>query len=653
MTGAFAEALDIAGPFLDAEPEHGEALYMTAVCQRYLGRLDDAQDALDRLKTAQPEFGRAWQEEGHLQRAKGRNENALQAYARACQHNPALTASWAAQSDILMALGRTGEAGQARAQGERVAGLPKPVVAVMHHLYEGRLIRAETLCRNFLKANPRHVEAMRLLAEIGVRFNVTDDAEILLENAQAFEPDNIQVRLDYIQVLRKRQKFAAALEQARALLERDPDSPVFLSHYAIEAMQTGDYETALSAFDRVLEKIPGDPATLTSRGHALKTAGESEKAVASYKAALASQPEHTDAWYALANLKTYRFDDGELAAMLAQAENAALSHTQRIHLSFALGKAHEDREDFESAFAAYARGNDLKRRQTRYTSDQMEEELEAQKALCTPELFAAQSGKGHDDPAPIFIVGLPRAGSTLLEQILASHSQVDGTLELPNILSAAHSLRGRDRSDRTRYPRVLHEMDGDELAAMGRRYIEETAIHRKGAPFFTDKMPNNFRHIALIKLILPNAKIIDARRHPMACCFSGFKQLFAEGQEFTYGLEEIGRYYRAYAELMDHWDAVLPGEILRVIHEDVVDDIEAQVRRILDFCGLPFEQACVDFHKTRREVRTASSEQVRQPLYRSGLEQWKAFEPFLDPLKSALGPALTDWRRDHTQSNAA
>lgn len=653
MTGAFAEALDIAGPVLDAEPEHGEALYMTAVCQRYLGRLDDAQDALDRLKTAQPEFGRAWQEEGHLQRAKGRNENALQAYARACQHNPALTASWAAQSDILMALGRTGEAGQARAQGERVAGLPKPVVAVMHHLYEGRLIRAETLCRNFLKANPRHVEAMRLLAEIGVRFNVTDDAEILLENAQAFEPDNIQVRLDYIQVLRKRQKFAAALEQARALLERDPDSPVFLSHYAIEAMQTGDYETALSAFDRVLEKIPGDPATLTSRGHALKTAGESEKAVASYKAALASQPEHTDAWYALANLKTYRFDDGELAAMQVQAENAALSHTQRIHLSFALGKAHEDRKDFKKAFEAYEHGNELKRRQTRYTSDQMEEELEAQKALCTPELFAAQSGKGHDDPAPIFIVGLPRAGSTLLEQILASHSQVDGTLELPNILSAAHSLRGRDRSDRTRYPRILHEMDGDELAAMGRRYIEETAIHRKGAPFFTDKMPNNFRHIALIKLILPNAKIIDARRHPMACCFSGFKQLFAEGQEFTYGLEEIGRYYRAYVELMDHWDAVLPGEILRVIHEDVVDDIEAQVRRILDFCGLPFEQACVDFHKTRREVRTASSEQVRQPLYRSGLEQWKAFEPFLDPLKSALGPALTDWRRDHTQSNAA
>ncbi|MCC5982045.1 MAG: sulfotransferase [Oceanicaulis sp.] len=653
MQGAFDDALTALAPVLKAEPDHGEALYMAAVCQRYLERFNEATATLDRLKTVQPEFGRAWQEEGHLWRALSQNERALSAYARACQYNPALTASWAAQADILAAMGRAQDSAAARAQGERVAALPRPLIAVMHHLYEGRLLRAETLCRSFLKANPKHVEAMRLLAEIGVRFNVTDDAEFLLESALEFEPDNAQVRLDYIQVLRKRQKFAAALEQARALLDRDPDSPVFLSHFAIEAMQTGDYETALAAFDRVLETLPHDPATLTSRGHALKTAGESEKAIASYTAALKSQPAHADAWYALANLKTYRFSDDELTAMEKSEADGALPHAQRIHLSFALGKAYEDREDFANAFAAYARGNELKRRQTRYTSDQMEEELEAQKALCTPELFAKQSGKGHDDPAPVFIVGLPRAGSTLLEQILASHSQVDGTLELPNILATAHGLRGRDRSDRTRYPRILHEMEGEELAALGQRYIEETAIHRKGAPFFTDKMPNNFRHIALIRLILPNAKIIDARRHPMACCFSGFKQLFAEGQEFTYGLEEIGRYYRAYVDLMDHWDAVQPGAVLRVIHEDVVDDIEAQVRRILDFCGLPFEQTCIDFHKTRREVRTASSEQVRQPLYRSGLEQWKAFEPFLDPLKDALGPALTDWRRDTRPSHAA
>ncbi|KAA5801632.1 tetratricopeptide repeat protein [Alkalicaulis satelles] len=646
MKGAFADALETLAPVLAAEPGHGEALYMSAVCQRYLKQFGAAQATLDALKAAQPEFGRAWQEEGHLLRAQGESRRALAAYQRACQYNPALTASWAVQADILTELGQSAEAAQAAAQGARVAGLPKPLIAVMHHLHEGRLMRAETLCRSFLKANPKHVEGMRLLAEIGVRFNITDDAEFLLESALEFEPDNVQVRLDYIQVLRKRQKFAAALDQARQLMARDPDNPLFLSHFAIEAMQTGDYEAALNAFDKVLETLPGDPATLTSRGHALKTAGESERAVGSYKAALASQPSHADAWYALANLKTYRFSDEELAAMEKSEADGALSHAQRIHLSFALGKAYEDRKDFERAFGAYARGNELKRRQTRYTSDQMEEELEAQKALCTPDLFARQSGKGHDDPAPIFIVGLPRAGSTLLEQILASHSQVDGTLELPNILAIAHSLRGRDRSDRTRYPRILHEMEGGKLEALGRRYIEETAIHRQGAPFFTDKMPNNFRHIGLIRLILPHAKIIDARRHPMASCVSGFKQLFAEGQEFTYGLEEIGRYYRAYVELMDHWDTVQPGSVLRVIHEDVVDDIETQVRRILDFCGLAFEPACLEFHKTRRQVRTASSEQVRQPINRAGLEQWRAFEPWLDPLKDALGPVLDDWRRD-------
>ena len=256
-----------------------------------------------------------------------------------------------------------------------------------------------------------------------------------------------------------------------------------------------------------------------------------------------------------------------------------------------------------------------------------------------------REGAGHDDPAPIFIVGLPRAGSTLIEQILASHSQVDGTLELPNILSLAHRLRGRKQiSDRERYPRILHELPDEELSALGEDYIANTAIHRYGAPFFTDKMPNNFRHIGLISLILPNAKIIDARREPMACCFSGFKQLFAEGQEFSYSLEDIGNYYRIYIEMMSHWDSVLPGKVLRVQHEEVVDDLEGQVRRILDYCGLPFEQACIDFHKTERAVRTASSEQVRQPISRSGVDQWRNFESHLVPLKDALGPALTDYR---------
>jgi len=652
--GRFEPALERLNRMLRDNPEDPEALYMAAVCARYLGRLDEAEARLVALKAAKPDFGRALQEEGHLRRATGEPARALAAYERAVRANAALSASWTAQAELLAEQGREAEAAQARAQADRLARLPKPVLAVTNHLYEGRLLKAEELCRAWLKKHPKDTEAMRLLAELGVRFGVLDDAEILLENAVAFEPGNVQLRLDYIQVLRKRQKFAAALEQARTLYEHDPENPLFQSHYAIECMQTGDYEQALALFDQVLERLPDDPATLTSRGHALKTFGRHEDAVASYRAASRVAPEHGDAFYALANLKTYTFSEDEFERMRAAEASPDLGFSQRIHLCFALGKAYEDRGEYGEAFTYYERGNALKKIETRYTADQMDQELDAQKTFCTRELFEAQGGKGHAAPDPIFIVGLPRAGSTLLEQILASHSQVDGTLELPNILSLAHSLRGRSRlTDRTRYPRILHELDAETLADYGRRYIEETSIHRKGAPFFTDKMPNNFRHVGLIKLILPNAKIIDARRHPMACCFSGFKQLFAEGQEFTYGLEEIGRYYRGYVELMDHWDAVLPGSVLRVIYEDVVDDLETQVRRLLDFCGLPFEEACLSFHETRREVRTASSEQVRQPLFTSGLEQWKRFEPWLDPLKTALGPALEDWRRDGAARTAA
>jgi len=645
QAGRFQDALTALDAALEPSPELTDALYMRAVCLRYLKRYAEASDTLARLKALSPEFGRAYQEEGHLFRDQGDKARALTAYQRACRFNPALQASWAAQADMLDALGRAGEAAQARSQAERLSRLHPALGAVANHLYEGRLLKAETLCRSFLKTNPRHVEAMRLLAEIGARFGVMEDADFLLESALEFEPDNIQIRLDYIQILRKRQKFAAALEQAQSLYESDPDNPLFMSHYAIELMQTGEYERALILFDRVLEKVPGDPATLTSRGHALKTFGRTEEAVKSYQRACEVKPDHGDAFYALANLKTYRFSDAELARMRELEQGGDLAHQNRIHLCFALGKAYEDREAYDASFDYYRRGNELKRVQTRYTGEQMDEEFAAQMEVCTRELFEKHAGAGCPDPDPVFIVGLPRAGSTLLEQILASHSQADGTLELPNILALSHSLRGRNRSDRTRYPKILHELTGEELEGFGRRYLDETAIHRKGAPFFTDKMPNNFRHIALIKLILPNAKIIDARRAPLACCFSGFKQLFAEGQEFTYGLEEIGRYYRGYVELMDHWDRVLPGQVLRVIYEDVVEDLEGQVRRILDFCGLEFEPACVEFHKTRREVRTASSEQVRQPINKKGLEQWRAYEPWLDPLKDALGPVLDDWRR--------
>ncbi len=638
----FPAAAKILDGLLAVRPEHEDALYMRAVCGRYLKDFATAETCLDRLHHTAPEFGRGFQEAGHLYRAQNKSAEALAAYLQATRLNPALRASWTAQARLLRLQGRTQEAQQAEAQATRLAQLPKLLLVATNHLHEGRILKAEELARAFLRKVPHHVEGMRLLAEVGARLGVLDDAEFLLESAIDLEPDNIQLRLDYIQVLRKRQKFALALAQAKALKDRDPGNPVFLSHFAIESLQSGNYETALEAFETVLQALPADPAVLTSRGHALKTYGRTEEAVRSYRAAYQARPDHGDAYYSLANLKTYRFSDRELRDMQTQLENPRLSFASRVHICFALGKAFEDRGEVHEAFEHYAMGNALKQKQTRYTAEQMSAEFEAQKALCDPDLFAAQSGRGDPSPDPIFIVGLPRAGSTLLEQILASHSQVDGTLELPNVLSLAHRLRGRQLlTDRHHYPRVLRELDSEALSGLGRDYIDNTRLHRKGAPFFTDKMPNNFRHIGLIHLMLPRAKIIDARRDPMDCCWSGFKQLFAEGQEFTYSLSDIGAYYRGYVDLMAHWHRVLPaGRILQVDHDRVIDDVEGEVRRILDYCDLPFEPACVAFHKTERAVRTASSEQVRQPINRAGQGQWRPFAPYLGPLKAALGPDL-------------
>jgi tetratricopeptide (TPR) repeat protein len=645
QAGKFQNAANRLTTILHETPDSRDALYMAAVCARYLDHHDAAFRFLGQLKTVAPDFGRAFQEEGHLRRKVNDVSGALDAFRLATRYNPALSASWLAQAELLATQGHTSGADEAHAQTDRLKQLPRELFAVTNYIHEGRVLQAEHIARTFMLKNPRHVEGMRLLADIGTRMGVHEDADTLLETAIDLEPDNLQLRIDHIQVLRKRQKYEAALAQAERLLAFAPDNPMFRSLYAIECMQAGDYDRALAIFDDVLATLPDDLATLTSRGHALKTAGRTGEAITSYERAVDIYPLHGDAWYALANLKTYKFSDVQIDAMTKAASDPNLSYMGRVNISFALGKALEDRGGLDRAFEHYSEGNRLKKLRVRYTTGQMEAEFDSQKRHCTTELFETRPATGFADPAPIFIVGLPRAGSTLLEQILASHSQVDGTLELPNILSLAHRLRGRKQlSDRERYPRILHEMPNEDLKALGEDYIRNTAVHRHGAPFFTDKMPNNFRHIGLIHMILPNAKIIDARREPMACCFSGFKQLFAEGQEFSYSLEDIGQYYRGYIDLMAHWDEVLPGKVLRVQHEDVVVDLETQVRRILDHCNLPFEQACIDFHKTDRAVRTASSEQVRQPISRSGLNQWRKFEDHLAPLKKALGPALRNYR---------
>ncbi len=635
----YDDALSDLDSISDTLRDDPEVLYMRAVCQRLSTRFEGALETLSRIKAKAPEHGRAHQEEGHAFRDMGRDAEALVAYRRATRFNPALVASWKQQLRILAASGREAEVGQVRSQLDYLERLARPLIGVIDLIAQGALLKAEALCRQYLQKIPHDTEAMRLLADIGLRLGVLDDAEFLLASACKLEPDNLRVRIDYIQALRKRQKFEQALSEAKTLLASSPTNPQFQSIYAIECMQTGKYDEALDLFDKVLEALPQDPVTLTSKGHAYKTRGEYDEAVATYRAAIGSAPQHGEAYYSLANLKVYEFADAEIEAMHEQEQNANLGHMDRVYLNFALGKACEDKSDFEASFRYYAHGNQLKKAQSNYNADRMTEDLGAQRELCTSDLFERRNDCGHEAPDPIFILGLPRAGSTLLEQILSSHSKVDGTLELPNILSLSQSLRRRGREgEMPGYPGLLATLPADELEGFGRQFIEDTRIHRQDAPFFTDKMPNNFRHIGLIHLILPNARIIDARREPMACCFSAYKQLFAEGQEFTYDLADMGQYYRDYVELMDHWSAVLPERILRVQYEDVVGDLETQVRRILDYCGLEFESGCVDFYRNKRSVRTPSSEQVRQPIFQSGIEYWRNYEPWLGPLKDALGP---------------
>jgi hypothetical protein len=404
-------------------------------------------------------------------------------------------------------------------------------------------------------------------------------------------------------------------------------------------------------YRELLAVSPGSADLHVSLGHSLQIVGRQKEATEAYQLATAARPGFGDAWWSLANLKTYRFSESEIAQMRAQEASPAAHPVDRCHLCFALGKALEDRSEFAESWQYYERGNALKRAESRYHPDIIEANTRRQIEVCTTPFFAARAGFGVPDPDPIFVVGLPRSGSTLIEQILASHSQVEGTQELSDIQRIVLEMGKqpglcdpRMRTKEDSYPGVLAELAPEDFLRLGERYMMDTRAYRKHKPFFIDKMPNNFRHIGLIDLMLPNAKIIDVRREPMACCFGNLKQLFAGGQEFTYSIEDIARYYRTYLELMQHWDAVLPGRILRVWYEDVVEDLEGNVRRILDFCGLAYEPACVEFYKTERTVHTASSEQVRRPIFREGLNQWRNYEPWLGPLKDGLDDALIRYR---------
>jgi tetratricopeptide (TPR) repeat protein len=643
----FSELLLVGQARLAHKPDERDALLFVAIAQRYLGRVRDALATLEILERHHPRFSRLHEERGRCFVETKQAPQAIGAFARAVSLNHSLPGSWSMLEGLYRLTGQTDNGRVASAQAATLRKIPPEVVTATGLFLDGDLEAAEPMVRAYLLKHGDQVEAMRLLARIGIARKVFDDAELLLAAVLELAPEYRAARREYAEVLIELHKYPQAHRELSRLLEEEPENRVYYqSLNAMIAMGLGEHERAVSLYRTLLQESPTDADLHLSIAHALKTVGSTEEAIESYRRAANYRPTFGDAYWSLANLKTYRFTDEELTRLRAAQAKPTIGTIDRFHLCFALGKALEDREQFEESFRYYSLGNALKRSESKYRPEIIESNTRQQIEVCAGEFFARRRGWGAQSRDPIFIVGLPRSGSTLIEQILASHSKVEGTQELAHIQQIVSDIRGRDPDlNDSRYPRILSDLGEADFLRLGDRYIAETHVYRRTEkPFFIDKMPNNFRHLGLIRLMLPNARIIDARREPLACCFSNLKQLFAKGQEFAYSVEDIARYYRTYLELMRHWDRVLPGWVLRVLHERVVDDLEGSVRRILDFCGLEFEPKCVEFHKTVRSVRTASSEQVRRPLYREGLDQWRNFEPWLGPLEAALGDALSSYR---------
>jgi tetratricopeptide (TPR) repeat protein len=625
---------------LKVVPGHPNALLLLGVARRWAGDPAAARPVLEGLVRSQPRWAQAYFELGQTLSALAEEGAALAALREATRLKPDFADAWRAQGDILVLAGDGAGADQAYARHIKASVNDPRLVEAALALCDNRLSIAERLLREQLKAIPTDVAAIRMLAEVGTRLGRYGDAENLLARCLELAPSFAGARHNYATVLYRQNKAAEAIPHIEWLLQREPRNPGYRNLMAAALGLVGEYARAIALYEQILAEHADQPKVWLSYGHALKTAGRQADAVEAYQRCVHLAPGFGEAYWSLANLKTVRFSDHDVEAMSAQLQRANLEAIDRFHLHYSLGKALEDAGDDARAFEHYAEGARLRRAEVSYDAEETTEHVRCSRALFTPAFFAERAGQGCDDAAPIFVLGLPRSGSTLIEQILASHSAVEGTMELPEIVAMARTL-GREAKDGAGYPKALADLDAEALAELGRSFIARTRVQRKsGKPFFIDKMPNNMLHVGLIHLILPNAKIIDARRHPMGACFSAFKQHFARGQHYSYDLTEVGRYYRDYVELMAHFDAALPGRIHRVIYERMVEDTEGEVRRLLDYCGLPFEDGCLRFYENDRAVRTASSEQVRRPIFRDGLDRWRRFEPWLDPLKAALGPLV-------------
>ncbi len=612
-----------------------EYFYLTSVSYRYLNLTDKALNALDQLIQADPNYGRAYQELGHIHFKLDNKDKALKAYLRAVRHNPSLQASWLG---ILSIETKNKELiSFVEKNVFYLKNLPPELKTVLSFTHEGKLVRADHICREYLRDHPHDIEAMRLLAAIGSDLNIYEDAEFLLESALLFDPDNAKLKYDYINILTKRQKYGDALKHAENFYNEDPKNINAMKLLSTALFRTDRYKDALKIYKDILIREPNNTDVMLSMGHLYKTSGKLHKSIESYKKAYKKDKYFGDAYWSLANLKTYEFTDKEVHSMTDMVHDNYVSENEKSFMHFALGKAFEDREEFNESFKHYELGNKIKKNKALFNLKDFKQECENQMEVCTSDLFKIKSQWGSKSSEPIFILGLPRVGSTLIEQILSSHSMVEPTHELPNIISTALRLNERKAQDpNSKYPDILLSLSAPQLELIGNKYIQDTEVFRSNKPYFIDKMPNNFRHIGLIKLILPNAKIIDIRRSSMSACFSCYKQLFAEGQEFTYDLKDLAGYYNNYVELMDHWHKVLPDQILTIKYEDVVSKFEESVHTILKYCDIPFEQGCLEFYKSKRSVKTPSAEQVRQPIYKSGMDYWKNYDSHLDTLKKNL-----------------
>jgi tetratricopeptide (TPR) repeat protein len=640
-----ALAAEQADEILRQAPGHPTAQLIAGIAARKRGDFAGALAQLEPLAKAQPRAPAAQCELGLAYGALGRGDDAIAALRRALALKPDLVDAWRALGDHLHAIGDVAGADAAYASQIKAATRDPRLLAPAAALQDGRVAQAESLLREHLKQHPTDVAAIRMLAEVAGRLGRYGDAERLLARCLELAPGFLPARHNMAVVLMRQQRAAEARDATRVLLEREPRNPGYRSLMAAVLSQLGEYDESIRLYEGVLAEYVGQPKLWMSYGHSLKTAGRTDDAIAAYRRAAAHAPQLGEVWWSLANLKTFRFTDADIRAIRSALGRDDISHEDRFHLHFALGKALEDMGGHAESFEHYAEGNRLRNKGLTYEAGELSVAVQRSKSVFSREFFEGREGQGCPAPDPIFVVGLPRSGSTLIEQILASHSQVEGTMELPEVTAIARELRGagegRTNPDRTRYPAVLADLDAARLREYGERYLANTRVQRKTAvPFFVDKLPNNWLHVGLIHLMLPNAKIVDARRHPLSCGFSVFKQHFARGQNFSYTLENIGRYYHDYVELMAHFDTVLPGRVHRVHYESMVADTETEVRRLLDYLQLPFEDACLRFHENERAVRTPSAEQVRQPIYRESLEQWRNYAPWLRPLEEALGPVL-------------